>query len=290
MSAKSVHSSNEPDNPLEANLTPSQCVTVYKRFMQPNYGTVQLGTPAVTNRGGPAGLTYLEDFVHLCVGCAYNFVNVHFFVDRDQMNVAQYIHALKVYIEADVPAIQAKHKPLTGLPIAIGEVSNSPPQHPLPLAPPTDTLPVLAHGRLGGRSRDPDGRAPPLAGQQCQRPLLPSRRRSLRGRLRQRRRNGPHARWDGLRHAGAVRGDGARCPTVGVRCWRIIDFTQCAHKECSALYSYPSRSMFDNPHSCENSRTVKATSSAITITVTPLRTHPQYVTFARPTRRVAFRT
>ena len=94
--------------------------------MQPNYGTVQLGTPAVTNRGGPAGLTYLEDFVQLCVGCAYNFVNVHFFVDRDQMNVAQYIHALKVYIEADVPAIQARHKPLTGLPIAIGEVSTLP--------------------------------------------------------------------------------------------------------------------------------------------------------------------
>lgn len=120
--ADQLHSSNEPDNPSQANLTPSQCVTVYRRFMQPNYGTVQLGTPAVTNGGGQAGLTYLEDFVNLCIGCAYNFVNVHFFVDRSEMNVTQYIQALQAYINTDVPAVQANHAPLLGLPIAIGEV------------------------------------------------------------------------------------------------------------------------------------------------------------------------
>lgn len=118
-------SSNEPDNPSQANLTPAQCVTVYKRYMQPNYGTVQLGTPAVTNGGGQAGLTYLENFVNLCTDCAYNFVNVHFFVDRSEMDVAQYIQALQTYINNDVPAVQAKHEQLKGLPIVIGEVSNS---------------------------------------------------------------------------------------------------------------------------------------------------------------------
>lgn len=91
--------------------------------MQPYYGTVQLGTPAVTNGGGQAGLTYLDDFVHLCTGCAYNFVNVHFFVDRSEMDVTQYIEALTTYIDVTVPAIQAKHAPLVGLPIAVGEVS-----------------------------------------------------------------------------------------------------------------------------------------------------------------------
>lgn len=119
-----MHSSNEPDNPSLADLTPSQCVTVYKRFMQPYFGTVQLGTPAVTNGGGPAGLTYLENFVLLCTGCAYNFVNVHFYVDRSEMTVTQYVAALKTYININVPAVQAKHEPLAGLPIAIGEVSN----------------------------------------------------------------------------------------------------------------------------------------------------------------------
>lgn len=107
--------------------------------MQPHYGTVQLGTPAVTNGGGQAGLTYLEDFVNLCTGCAFNFVNVHFFVDRSQMNVSQYIQELKTYIDTTVPAIQAKHESLVGLPIAVGEVS-------LILPPPTS--PHLPHHPL----------------------------------------------------------------------------------------------------------------------------------------------
>ena len=95
--------------------------------MQPNYGTVQLGTPAVTNSNGAhAGLSYLDTFLTLCTDCAYNFVNVHFFIDRAGMDVAQYIQALKTYIDTTVPALQAKHKPVTGLPIAIGEVSAPP--------------------------------------------------------------------------------------------------------------------------------------------------------------------
>ncbi|CAF9928067.1 MAG: hypothetical protein ALECFALPRED_003939 [Alectoria fallacina] len=118
---KAMFASNEPDNPSQANLTPSQCVTVYKKFMQPYYGTVQLGTPAVNCGGGQAGLTYLEDFVQLCTGCAYNFVNLHYFVDRSQVNVTQYIQGLKDCVGLSVPAVQAKHEPLVGLPIVIGE-------------------------------------------------------------------------------------------------------------------------------------------------------------------------
>lgn len=125
-SANLVQSSNEPDDPSEANLTPPQCVTVYQTYMQPYYGTVQLGTPAVTNGGGQAGLTYLENFVDLCEGCAYNFVNIHYFVDRSEMDVTQYIQALKDYIDNNVPAVQAKHESLAGLPIAVGEVSMLP--------------------------------------------------------------------------------------------------------------------------------------------------------------------
>ena len=53
-------------------------------------------------------------------------MNVHFFVDRSKMNVSQYVQALKDYVDISVPEIQAKHAPVTGLPIAIGEVSISP--------------------------------------------------------------------------------------------------------------------------------------------------------------------
>ena len=108
---------------MGAHLTPSDAVTVYKKYLQPYYGTVQLGTPAVTNGGGLAGLTYLDNFLTLCTGCAYNFVNVHFFVDRSKMNVAQYIEALKDYVDINVPAVIAKREQTAGLPIAIGEVS-----------------------------------------------------------------------------------------------------------------------------------------------------------------------
>ena len=121
-STEHVHRPNEPDNPSKANLTTSQSVTVHKTFLQPFYGTVQLGTPAVTNGGGQAGLTYLDKFAGLCTGCSFNFVNVHFFIDRSKMNVAQYMSALKDYVDNSVPAVQAKHKSLAGLPIAIGEV------------------------------------------------------------------------------------------------------------------------------------------------------------------------
>lgn len=129
-SANQVHSSNEPDSPSEANLTPSQCATVYKTFMQPYYGTVQLGTPAVTNGGGSAGLTYLENFVTLCAGCTYNFINIHYIVDRSAMDVTQYIQAIKNYIDITVPSVQSKHASLKGLPIAVGGVSIISPKSP----------------------------------------------------------------------------------------------------------------------------------------------------------------
>lgn len=89
--------------------------------MQPYAGTVQLGTPAVTNGGGQTGLTYLENFVGKCTTCTFNFINVHFYSQRSEVNTTQYASALKEYIDTTVPAIQAKHPQLKNLPIYIGE-------------------------------------------------------------------------------------------------------------------------------------------------------------------------
>lgn len=134
---------------MGAYLTAAASVTVYKKYLQPYYGTVQLGTPAVTNGGGSAGLTYLDDFLTLCTGCAYNFVNVHFFVDRSEMNVAQYIEALKAYVDINVPAVIAKREQTAGLPIAIGEVSFLFAYYPLSsLTFLTNIHQVLARGRF----------------------------------------------------------------------------------------------------------------------------------------------
>ena len=119
---KTLFGSNEPDNAGKANLTVADAVTVHKKYMQPYYGEVQLGTPAVTNGGGSTGLAYLEAFVEACTGCSFNFVNVHHYLQSSDVNTTQYIQALKDYIDIDVPAVQAKHPSIAGLPIFIGEV------------------------------------------------------------------------------------------------------------------------------------------------------------------------
>lgn len=90
--------------------------------MQPFYGQVQLGTPAVTNGGGETGLQYLSNFVGNCTSCSFNFINVHYYLYRSDVNTTQFTSALKDYIENKVPAVQAQHKALQGLPIFIGEV------------------------------------------------------------------------------------------------------------------------------------------------------------------------
>lgn len=89
--------------------------------MQPYAGTVQLGTPAVTNGGGQTGLTYLENFVSKCTACTFNFINVHYYSQRSEVNTTQYASALKEYIATTVPAVQAKYPQLKNLPIFIGE-------------------------------------------------------------------------------------------------------------------------------------------------------------------------
>lgn len=48
-------------------------------------------------------------------------INIHHYLYRSDGNVDQAVSALKSYIENDVPALQAKHPSIQGLPIMIGE-------------------------------------------------------------------------------------------------------------------------------------------------------------------------
>lgn len=154
--------SNEPDNAGQADLDVADCVTVYKKYMQPFYGQVQLGTPAVTNGGGQTGLQYLSNFVGNCTDCSFNFINVHHYLQRSDFNVTGYAQALKDYIENDIPAVQSQYKALEGLPIFIGEVR---PIHPFPnherLAV-TNVHSVVALGRHRRGRRRSHGCTPPL--------------------------------------------------------------------------------------------------------------------------------
>lgn len=120
-----LNRSNEPDNAGQANLTPSQAASVYKKYMQPFKGQAALGTPAVTNGGSPGGLTFLEAFLDKCTGCTFDFINIHYYLQRSDVNTKQFTQAFKDYIDKDIPAMQAKYKQLKGLKIMIGEVSHT---------------------------------------------------------------------------------------------------------------------------------------------------------------------
>ncbi|KAI9847144.1 MAG: hypothetical protein M1838_001001 [Thelocarpon superellum] len=70
---------NEPDNAGQANISPEEAAAGYKQFMQPFAGQAQLGAPAVTNAGSPAGLAWLESFLGLCTDCQIDFVPIHWY-------------------------------------------------------------------------------------------------------------------------------------------------------------------------------------------------------------------
>ncbi len=114
--------SNEPDNAGQANLPAASAAAVHAKYLQPFAGQVALGTPAVTNGGSPSGLTYLDAFATDCANCTFDFINVHFYLQRSDVDTAQFASALKEHIDVKVPAVQAKHANLKDLPIVIGEV------------------------------------------------------------------------------------------------------------------------------------------------------------------------
>ncbi|KAL6715790.1 hypothetical protein ACLMJK_006751 [Lecanora helva] len=101
-----------------SNLTAAEAATMHQKYMQPYAGTVQLGTPSITNEG-EVGLAYLESFVTSCTSCTFNFVDVRFYLDRSTTTVTAFAQQLHDFIENDVYAVQAKHPQLKDLPIFI---------------------------------------------------------------------------------------------------------------------------------------------------------------------------
>ncbi len=123
-----LFASNEPDNAGQANLKAADAATVYKAYMQPFAGKAKLATPAVTNGGGSAGLNYMSDFLNACNGCTFDFINVHHYLQRTDVNVDQAVSALKSYLLNDVPKFQAAHPQLKDAKIVVGEVCFSLPK------------------------------------------------------------------------------------------------------------------------------------------------------------------
>lgn len=119
--------SNEPDNAGQANLSPQDAAKVYKQYMMPLKGRgAGIATPAVTNGVGTTGLNYLQNFLTFCQDCSFDLINVHHYVQRSDCDVDQAVTALQEYVDKTVPAVQAKHPQLQGIPICIGEVCTQP--------------------------------------------------------------------------------------------------------------------------------------------------------------------
>lgn len=81
ISAGSTHlfSFNEPDHSAQANLGYAAAATAYAQYMNPFKGQAQLCAPAVTNGGGPMGLTWLKNFLDSCTDCQIDCINVHWY-------------------------------------------------------------------------------------------------------------------------------------------------------------------------------------------------------------------
>ncbi|KAL8936806.1 MAG: hypothetical protein Q9216_004736 [Gyalolechia sp. 2 TL-2023] len=115
------YSSNEPDNAGQSNLSPSQAATVYKKFIQPFAGQVAIASPAITNGGGATGLGFLENFVAQCADCSFDIINVHHYVNRQDVGVDQAVSAVQSFLSKDVAAFQAKHRQFQNSKICLGE-------------------------------------------------------------------------------------------------------------------------------------------------------------------------
>lgn len=102
---------NEPDVCYtgSACMTVNDSVSTYQQYMQPFAGQAALGTPAVTNSGAPAGLTYLSEFMGNCTGCTFDFVAVHWYSNK---------YAGAAYFEEFINETRAVAK---GLPIWVTE-------------------------------------------------------------------------------------------------------------------------------------------------------------------------
>jgi hypothetical protein len=74
-----LFSFNEPDLPAQANLSPSEAATAYKKYMEPFAGKAKLCAPSVTNGAGSMGLNWLSSFLEACSDCTINCVNIHWY-------------------------------------------------------------------------------------------------------------------------------------------------------------------------------------------------------------------
>ncbi|KAH6622850.1 glycosyl hydrolase catalytic core-domain-containing protein [Chaetomium tenue] len=79
--SKCLLSFNEPELEAQANMTPELSAQKHIELMNPFSGKARIGSPAITNGGGPNnGIQWLQRFFTACGGnCAVDFLNIHIY-------------------------------------------------------------------------------------------------------------------------------------------------------------------------------------------------------------------
>jgi len=73
---------NEPDEPSQSNLSPTDAVNYYKQYITPYKDRASLGSPGVTNGANGMGLDWLSSFLSTCGGsCGLSFLTIHWYAD-----------------------------------------------------------------------------------------------------------------------------------------------------------------------------------------------------------------
>lgn len=69
---------NEPERSDQANLTPQEAATAFKKYMTPFVGSASIGAPAVSNDG----YAWITEFLGLCTNCGIDFIPIHWYNDH----------------------------------------------------------------------------------------------------------------------------------------------------------------------------------------------------------------
>jgi hypothetical protein len=86
-----IFSFNEPDQPDQSNMSPSQAADMYRQYMNPLAGLgAKLCAPSVTNgvktaSGAPMGLPWLTEFLAQCSDCKIDCINIHWYADASNV-------------------------------------------------------------------------------------------------------------------------------------------------------------------------------------------------------------
>lgn len=71
--------SSEPDLQGQAELTVTQAVAAWRKYMEPYAGKIKLVAPAITNGGAPGGVAWMKNFLKACTGCHIDAVAMHWY-------------------------------------------------------------------------------------------------------------------------------------------------------------------------------------------------------------------